>query len=99
MSGMKDGFKRGTNSCHRVRMSNMAAVEAAEIATSLSRAAIAIDPEMPCATCGHPASHHDIDRAIILPGQTPGGVGCIQGCDAGAEGCECEQFLVGEGAA
>lgn len=100
MSGMKDGFKRGTHMHYRTRMANAAAVQAAEIAMSLNRAATVISPEMRCAACGHPASEHDIDRAVLLPGQTPGGEGCIR--DWGrpeTEGCGCRQFVVGESAA
>jgi len=96
---MKDGFKRGTHSHYRTRMANVAAVQATEIAISLNRAATIISPEMSCATCGHPASEHDIDRVVLLPGQTPGGAGCIRDWTAEAEGCECQQFLAAESAA
>lgn len=99
MSGMKDGFKRGTNHNYRTRMANAAAVQAAEIALSLNRAATVIYPEMSCATCGHLASEHDIDRAVLLPGQTPGGEGCIRDWSAETEGCGCPQFVVGKSAA
>lgn len=93
MSGMKDGFKRGTHMHHRTRMANVAAIQAAEIAMSLTRASTVISPEMPCATCGHSATEHDIDRAVLLPGQTPGGEGCITDWSAETEGCECNQFV------
>jgi len=96
---MKDGFKRGTHSHYRTRMANVAAVQATEIAMSLNRAATNISPQMPCATCGHLASEHDIDRIVLLPGQTAGGEGCLRDWTAETEGCECQQFMVIEGAA
>ena len=94
MRGMKDGFKRGTNDCHRQRMSSLGAIQGAEIVASLARSAIAITPMMRCGKCGHLASEHDLDRTTLLPGEEVGGAGCIKGWCADSDGCDCEQFTV-----
>jgi hypothetical protein len=94
MSGVKDGFKRGTNYCHRMRMAELGAIQCAEIAASLARAATVITPVTPCARCGHLALQHDLDRTTVLPGQGAGGEGCLDGWETDAGGCDCTQFVV-----
>ena len=92
--GMGDGFDRGTN--YNARMAHAATVQAERIAMSLARAATVISADLPCATCGHPASAHDIDRAVLVPGQSPGGEGCIADWTAEAPGCGCQEFVVAQ---
>lgn len=95
MSGMKDGFKRGTH-IHRRTRPTIASIQAREIAASIARSMIVIVPTALCARCGHPASQHDLDRTTLRPGQQPGGEGCLDGWDAETFGCDCDEFVVAQ---
>jgi hypothetical protein len=80
--------KRGTNYNLRARLAHLAAVECAEVAA----VAHALRPLDTCGDCGHPASDHDTDKQILLPGQRPGGCGCLHGWTKTEQGCHCAEF-------
>lgn len=94
MSGMKDGFKRGTHMHYRMRMAGRAAAEQAAIRAWIVDTAVKVMPEMLCKRCGHQAAEHDMDRTVLMPGQEIGGEGCLHDVTSRAAGCECDQFEI-----
>jgi hypothetical protein len=89
MANMKDGFKRGTNYCHRMAMENRGQATLADLAVT----ATVIRPSDRCGRCAHDASDHDLDRIGLLAGQRAGGEGCLHGWTGDGSGCACEEFV------
>lgn len=75
--------KPGTNYNHRARSAKLAAIGFAEVAAVVH----VLDPLYTCGDCGHLASAHDTDKQILLPGQRPGGGGCLHGWTETTHGC------------
>lgn len=94
MAGFKDGFKRGTHKHRRMQMQAYGDSEPARVAAVLAAAAVKITALMRCQECGHIAADHDMDRTVLLPGDLPGGEGCVHGWEPGQQGCRCVEFKI-----